>query len=153
LHTAQDFYSHSNWVDQADPAFPVGPENPPGLHNAARAPWLDLRHGNVPFPRGLITGCFENVPEKTHCNYGSVPRVKHQVMNKDEGTIDPILGAGTTMRGRIADNFARAVNAAIDDTRDKWTTLKERLRAAYGSHDGALMACAIMRDDPIADCR
>jgi hypothetical protein len=155
LHTAQDFYSHSNWVDEADPALPVSSGNPPGLHNAMRAPWLDLRRSDVPFPSGLITGCFENVPEKTHCNYGpgKLPRVKHQVVNKDEGTIDPVLGAGTTIRGRIADNFARAVNAAIDDTHDKWATLKERLLAAYGSQDGALMVCAIAHDDPMHDCR
>lgn len=155
LHTAQDFYSHSNWVDQPDPALPVGPDNPPGLRHATRAPWLDLRHSS-PFPDGLITGCFENVPEKTHCNYGpgkSLHRIKHQVVNKDEGTIDPILLSGTTIRGRIADNFARAVNAAIDDTRDKWATLKEKLIETYGPRDGALMACAISHDDPLEDCR
>jgi len=152
LHTAQDFYSHSNWVDQPDPALPVGPDNPPGLRNAARAPWLDLRR-TTSFPDGLITGCFDKPPEKTHCNYdGGLHRVKHMVVNKDEGPIDPILGTGTTIRGRIADNFARAVNAAIDDTRDKWATLKERLISTYGAHDGALMACAITRDDPVLDC-
>jgi hypothetical protein len=155
LHIAQDFYSHSNWVDQADPGLPIGAENPPGLHNATRAPWIDLRRTDVPFPPGLLTGCFENVPEKTHCNYGpgKLPRVKHQVVNKDEGMIDPILGGGVTIRGRIADNFARAVNAAIDDTRDKWVTLRERLIATYGPHDGALMACAITHDDPLDACR
>jgi hypothetical protein len=153
LHTAQDFYSHSNWVDQSDPTLPIGPENPPGLHNAMRAPWLDLRRTDVPFPPGLLTGCFENVPEKTHCNHGSVPRVKHQVVNKDEGTIDPIQGAGTTIRGRIADNFSLAVSAAIDDTRDKWATVRERLLGTYGPHDGALMACALTHDDPATDCR
>lgn len=153
LHTSQDFYSHSNWVDQPDPALPVGPDNPPGLRNTTRAPWLDLRHPS-PFPEGLLTGCFDKPPERTHCNYsGGLHRVKHAVVNKDEGAIDPILGIGTTTRGRIADNFARAVNAAVDDTRDKWATLKERLIATYGAHDGALMACAIIHDDPMNDCR
>lgn len=155
LHTAQDFYSHSNWVDQPDPALPVSVDNPPGLGNTGRAPWLDLRQ-STPFPDGLITGCFENVPEKTHCNYGpnkSLHHVKHMVVNKDEGTIDPIIGTGTTIRGRVADNFARAVSAAIDDTRDKWATFRERLVATYGAQDGTLMACAITHDAPLTDCR
>ncbi len=152
LHTAQDFYSHTNWVDQPDPALPVSAENPPGLGNRTRAPWLDLRQPSA-FPAGLISGCFENPPEATHCNYGAgLKRVKHAVLNKDEGAIDPLLGSGTTIRGRIQDNFARAVTAAIDDTRDKWATLRERLVAAYGARDGALMACAITHDDPMAAC-
>jgi hypothetical protein len=155
LHTSQDFYSHSNWVDQPDPALPIGVDNPPGLGNLTRAPFLDLRHRDVAVPPGLITGCFENPPEKTHCNYGpdKLHRIKHAVVNKDEGTIDPIILTGTTQRGRIADNFARAVNAAIGDSKDKWATLKERLIATYGAHDGALMACAITHDDPMEACR
>jgi len=153
LHTAQDFYSHSNWVDRADPALPLSAENPPGLGNPGRAPWLDLRVAAPPFPDGLITGCFDKPPEATHCNYGAgLHRVKHAVVNKDEGTIDPLIGTGTTLRGRVADNFARAVNAAIEDTRDKWATFRERLVAAYGPEKGALLACAIAHDDPQVSC-
>lgn len=153
LHTAQDFYSHSNWVDQPDPALLVSVDNPPGLGNTGRAPWLDLRNPSPAFPDGLITGCYDKPPEEAHCNYTSLHRVKHKVVNKDDGTIDPVLGTGTTIRGRIADNFAKAVSAAIDETRDKWATFKERLIATYGTQDGALMACAITHDDPMADCR
>ena len=154
LHASQDFYSHSNWVDVADATQPIGPENPPGLGKTGPAPWIDLRHDN-PFPNGLITGCFEKPPEKSHCNYGpkdSLHRVKHAVVNKDTGTIDPILGAGTTLRGLHDDNFAHAVAAAIDDTKDKWLTFRQRLTQTYGSKAGALMACAISHDDPISDC-
>lgn len=154
LHTAQDFYSHSNWVDQPNPSLPMGVDNPPGLGNTGRAPWLDLRNLAPAFPDGLITGCFDKPPEETHCNYGGgLHRVKHKVVNKDEGDIDPMLGTGSTIRGRIADNFAKAVNAAIDDTHDKWSTFRERLIATYGAQPGTLMACAITHDDPMADCR
>ncbi|MGK5547366.1 CinY protein, partial [Streptomyces sp. URMC 127] len=31
LHGVQDFYSHSNWTDKADPGRPTGKDNPPGL--------------------------------------------------------------------------------------------------------------------------
>ena len=65
LHASQDFYSHTNWVDVPDPSQPVGVENPPGLNKRGRAPWLDLRHDN-PFPKGLISGCFDKPPEKSH---------------------------------------------------------------------------------------
>ncbi len=155
LHTSEDFYSHTNWVDVADAAQPIGPENPPGLGKSGRAPWLDLRHDN-PFPAGLISGCFERPPEKSHCNYGpgdSLHRIKHAVVNKDTGTIDPLVLSGTTVRGGHDDNFAHAIAAAIDDTADKWLTFRQRLTEAYGSKTGALMACAIARDDPLADCR
>jgi hypothetical protein len=156
LHTSQDFYSHTNWADVADPTQPIGVENPPGLGNTTRAPWLDLRNDNPVFPDGLISGCFEKPPEKTHCNYGpgkSLHRVKHAVVNKDEGAIDPVRGDGTTLRGRHDGNFARAVTAAIDDTQDKWLMFRQMLVQTYGAKSGALMACAISHDAPTEDCR
>jgi hypothetical protein len=155
LHASQDFYAHSNWVDRPDPSLPVGVENPPGLGNTGPAPWIDLGR-TAAFPDGLITGCFENLPEKSHCNYGpggTLHRVKHAVVNKDDGQIDPTLGAGTTQRGAIDDNFARAVSAAIDDTKNKWALLKSRLESTYGQEIGDRMACAISRDDPVAECK
>lgn len=151
LHASEDFYSHSNWVDVADSTQPIGSENPPGLGKSGRAAFIDLRHDN-PFPPGLITGCFEKPPEKSHCNYGDLHRVKHAVVNKDTGTIDPLIGAGTTVRGMHDDNFAHAVEAAIDDTKDKWLAFRQKLTEVYGSKTGALMACAISHDDPMADC-
>lgn len=154
LHASEDFYSHTNWVDQPDSTQPIGVENPPGLNRRGRAPFIDLRYDN-PFPPGLISGCYEKPPEEKHCNYGpgdSLHRVKHLVVNKDYGTIDPAIGGGTTRRGSHDDNFAHAIEAAIDDTRDKWLTFRERLTQAYGARTGALMACAISHDDPVADC-
>ncbi len=154
LHASEDFYSHTNWADDADATQPIGVENPPGLGHDTRAPLIDLRHDN-PFPKGLISGCFEKPPEKSHCNYGpgdSLHRVKHMVVNKDTGTIDPVIGDGTTLRGSHDGNFARAVNAAIDDTKDKWLTFRQKLTETYGAKEGALMACAISHDDPMKDC-
>ncbi|HWA29498.1 MAG TPA: hypothetical protein VG867_00290 [Rhizomicrobium sp.] len=156
LHASQDFYAHTNWVDVSDSTQPISVENPPGLNQRGRAPWLDLRNPDPAFPEGLISGCFQNLPEEKHCNYGpndSLHRVKHMVVNKDDGAIDPVLGAGTTIRGSHDDNFAHAVEAAIDDTRDKWADFRERLAATYGPQEGELMACAISHDDPVQNCR
>ncbi|QNL19942.1 CinY protein [Hyphobacterium sp. CCMP332] len=159
LHASQDFYSHSNWVDQPDPARPGGIENPPGLGNSGRAPWLDLRAANPAFPAGLVSGCFDMASfagEDTGCLYGDeaagTHRLRHLDLNKDTGTIDPRIGEGTTARGAISDNFERAVVAAIEDSADKWATFQEMLVAAYGAERAALMVCAITHDDPVDDC-
>ena len=151
LHAAQDFYSHTNWTDQAD-ARAIGSSNPPGLNRNTPSPWLNLRR-NEAFPPGLISGCFRGIPETSNCNDGGGVRVKHATLNKDRGTIDPTIGQARTDRGRVQDNFRRAVEAAIADSRDKWATLQERLIAKYGQRDGGLMICALTRDDPKDSCR
>ena len=155
LHAAQDFYSHTNWTDEAD-AGATSPSNPPGLNMRGPAPYLNLR-GPQPFPAGLISGCFEAksaISEPKNCNYGPnmTPRVKHIALNKDKGTIDPQIATGTTGRGKINQNFRHAVEAAIADTKDKWTTLKERLVATYGPGNAKTMICALTRDNPIKTC-
>jgi hypothetical protein len=152
LHASQDFYSHTNWTDRPNSAKPVGPENPPGLGNTGPAPWLDLRKPASPVPDGLISGCF-GIPEKSSCTYdGDKLRVMHEALNKDKGKIDPQIGKGTTERGKVNDNFKRAVEAAIADSRDKWATLREKLIATYGKARGDKMICALTRDDPEDDC-
>jgi len=158
LHAAQDFYSHSNWNDADDASVAVGPQNPPGLKQPGRSNWLDLRAAAPQFPAGLITGCFETgsaASEEAFCNYGpdgETPRIKHLALNKDTGKIDPAIGPGTTRRGAVNDNFKRAVEAAISDTKDKWLTLRERLIETYGGQKGRKMICAITRDHPEKDC-
>lgn len=157
FHAGQDFYSHSNWVDTDDPARPISVENPPGLGNVGRAPWLDLRHASPVFPVGLISGCFDNASflgEERGCLYadGSAHRVRHLNLNKDTGPIDPDIGVGSTERGALAENFERAVNAAIEDTADKWATFQERLVETYGPVRANRMICAITHDDPTDDC-
>jgi len=157
LHASQDFYSHSNWVDSPDPARAVGPANPPGLGHTGPAPWLDLRQDNPSFPRGLISGCFDNesfLGEERGCVYAEdgSHRIRHLDVNKDTGVIDPVIGIGTTARGAIGDNFERAVSAAIADSVDKWATFEEMLVEVYGPVRADLMICAITHDDPRDDC-
>jgi len=153
MHAAQDFYSHSNWVDKPA-AGALGPENPPGLGRSGRAPWLDPRLREA-VPKGLISGCYESPPEELRCNYGDgKPRVKHKVLNKDTGDIDVKtgrIGRGKTIRGKINDNFARAIAAAIADTRDKWQYFEERVLAVYGDRRGKAIICA-MRADNLDSC-
>lgn len=155
LHASQDFYSHTNWTDAADAGAPSA-LNPPGLKKRGPSPYLNLR-APQPFPAGLISGCFEAksaISEPKNCNYGpnAAPRVKHLALNKDKGTIDPQIGAGTTDRGKINDNFRNAVEAAVADSKDKWATLKERLTATYGAEHAKTMICALTRDKPLKTC-
>jgi hypothetical protein len=155
LHGAQDFYAHSNWADEADPARPVGDENPPGLGLPGPSPLLDLRGGAAPDPPPeLSTGCFvarDEVPGVEACT----ARVTHAALNKDRGQIDPVTGAATdptTARGAVGTNFARAVSGAVTETRRQWRDFRSELVARYGSERGELMICALTRDDPLSDC-
>jgi hypothetical protein len=154
LHAAQDFYAHSNWAD-LPASGPVSPQNPPGLGHDAPAPWLDWR-ANAPFPKGLISDCFTALPETAFCNYAKTTRVKHAFINKDDGAIDVEtgrVGAGTTPRGAINGNFARAVRAAEGESQLKWATLVDDLRLRYGRDKGDRLACALTSDDPARRCR
>jgi len=155
FHTAEDFYSHSNWVDQPAPG-PITPLNPPGLGNDGRAPFMDPSIANPVFPVGLISGCFVLIPEKAFCSYdGGKPRIRHEVLDKDEGDINistGAIGAGTTTRGAVNDNFARAVKAAIDDTKAKWALLEQSLVVKYGAKRGNAMICAMRMDNPAKSC-
>lgn len=143
FHAAQDFYAHSNWSDRPASG-PIHTANPPGLGNSARAPWLDPRR-NLAFPKGLISGCFQGLPEKRYCK----GRVRHADLNKDTGAINVAngtVGAGKSRRGRINDNFARAVRAAISDTRDKWAYFEEQVLKKYGAPRGRKIICVMRRD-------
>jgi hypothetical protein len=51
LHGVQDFPSHSNWADVADPARPLGADNPPGLGLPGPSPMFDLRGDPSPMAR------------------------------------------------------------------------------------------------------
>ncbi len=150
LHAAQDFYSHSNWVDHQSIAA-LSLENPRGLNNTGRAEWLNLRR-DQPFPDGLITGCFD-ILSNVSTDAGCPGHVKHYYLNKDKGQIDPTIGKGSTPRGQIDDNFKKAVEAAIEDSKDKFYTFKERLEAKYGPAKAALLVCAITHDNPVKTCR
>ena len=154
FHAAQDFYSHSNWVDIPANG-PIGPENPPGLGQNGPAPWLDPRQGGGPVA-GLITGCFQGKPERALCRYGSDGhRVRHKFLNKDVGVIDVrtgAIGGGASPRDAVNGHFKRAVEAAIADTRNKWRYFAGSVVAKYGKARGNLILCALKNDDENA-CR
>jgi hypothetical protein len=156
LHGVQDFYSHSNWADEADPARPIGTDNPPGLNLPAPSPILDLRGTSAPaVPVGLSTGCYvlhDSVPGVGDCER----RVTHAGLNKDLGLVDPNTGDATnptTLRGRVGSNFARAVAGAIDETRRQWQDFRAEMEDRYGAKKASLMVCALSHDDPVNDCR
>jgi hypothetical protein len=149
FHAGQDFYSHTNWTD-APMTVPVSIVSPPGLGNTAPAPWIDPRAG-AGFPAGLISGCFVFKPESAFCP----DRVRHAVLNKDEGAITVATGAigqGTTPRAAGNDNFKRAVTAAVQDTQNKWAYFKTSVVAKYGALRGNRMICAITNDNPVSTC-
>ncbi len=146
MHASQDFYSHSNWTDRPR-AGGTGVDNPPGLGKSGPAPWISLR-GGTSFPNGLITGCYQGFPEAAFCK----GRVKHDVLNKDAGTIDPAIGAGSSKRGEVNGNFQRAVEAAVADSQDKWALLRDRLEGRYGPQKAARMICALTKDQPTKQC-
>jgi hypothetical protein len=155
LHGVQDFYAHSNWADAADPASPIGAGNPPGLNLPAPSPLLDLRGSSTPtVPGELTTGCFvlrDQVPGVGTCE----ARVTHAALNKDNGLIDPSTGTTsdpTTPRGKVGTNFAKAVAAAIVETRHQWQDFRAALETSYGAEKASRMACALTRDDPTNDC-
>ncbi len=144
FHAAQDFYAHTNWVDEPANG-PIGLANPPGLGHDGPAPWLAPGNDAAP-PAGLMSGCFDGIPERLHCK----GHVRHADLNKDTGTIDPRsgrVGTGTTRRGAVDGNFARAVAAAVADTRNKWAWFEARVRATYGGVRGKAIVCAMRNDD------
>ncbi len=147
FHAAQDFYAHTNWVDEPADG-PIGLTNPPGLGNSGPAPWLAPGNRGAP-PAGLMSGCFDGIPERLHCN----GHVRHADLNKDTGPINPRTGqagTGTTKRGAVKGNFARAVAAAIADTRSKWAYFEARVVRTYGSVRGKAIVCAIRHDSDSA---
>ncbi|WP_433379391.1 CinY protein [Actinoplanes sp. CA-142083] len=156
LHGAQDFYSHSNWADQADPARPIGDDNPPGLHRPGPSPLLDLRGAAVATPPAdFTTGCYvlqDRVPGVGACEQ----RITHAALNKDRGLIDPVTGRATepgTPRGQVATNFADAVAGAIAESRRQWQDFRAGLTARYGEDRAARMVCALTHDDPASACQ
>ncbi|MBB3098139.1 hypothetical protein FHR83_005824 [Actinoplanes campanulatus] len=155
LHGVQDFYAHSSWADEADPARPIGPDNPPGLNLPAPSSVLDLRGTGAPsVPPDLATGCFvlhDAVPGVGVCER----RITHAALNKDNGLIDAATGEATepgTPRGRVGTNFAKAVTGAVVESRHQWRELRDALRDEYGERRASVMVCALTHDDPPSDC-
>jgi hypothetical protein len=153
LHGAQDFYSHSNWTDQAEPG-PLGIANPPGLGLLAPTPILDLRGTSASaVPLNLSTGFFKGV-FSDRCP-GVDGRVTHACLNKDDGIIDPVTGATSgpsTRRGMgpssTGTNFQKAVTGAIVETRRQWQDFRNALIATYGPLKAGRMIRALTHDVP-----
>jgi hypothetical protein len=87
------------------------------------------------------------------CEYGTLPpllgkfRILRKDLAKDTGPIGSGTGGtGTSPRGRINGNFARAVTAAIEDTADKWSWFRQQVTAKYGKTRGAKILCALQGD-------
>ncbi|KAK4099223.1 hypothetical protein N658DRAFT_430310 [Parathielavia hyrcaniae] len=160
LHGIQDFYSHSNWVDSADPNKPIGVSNPPGLGMNGSAPFLDLRgNGTIPpdqIPRNLTTGCFA-LPDNPEGCGDCEGRITHGALSKDKG----IIHLNGTFGDEAMDprseaspnNFPLAVQAAIQHSRETWADFREEMLHQYDMVIGGLMLCALVRDDPVKDCR
>ncbi|MFE3548237.1 CinY protein [Streptomyces kronopolitis] len=151
LHGTQDFYSHSNWTDHADPHRAIGTANPPGLGQTTPAPFLRLSAPAAlsTVPADLTTGCYSLWPG------GCADRVTHDALNKDTGIIDAVSGAATrptTPRGQVSGNFAAAVSMAVENTRVQWQGFRETLTATYGPDQGNRLACALSHDNPARDC-
>ena len=156
MHAVQDFYSHTNWVDQPDASKPISADNPDGLgfDNPANfmSPYSRSKF-NTAMRGKLISGCFTMKPEAAFCNYGGLSpraRVKHLALNKDTGPIGPkgATGPGTTPRGMINGNFERAVAAAILDTGEVFGQFEYQVQKVYGEEAGRRIACAVREDDP-----
>lgn len=134
LHAAQDFYSHSNWVD---PVRRLGArfDDPPGMGQASPTYWLDPSLADDRFPDGLISGCYEGFPESRHCE----GRAKHATLNKD--TAGSPRGAGGVYR--------LAMDVAAEDTNLRWIWFETRLVQVYGMRRGSRIACVMRKDDPV----
>ncbi len=195
LHAAEDFWSHSNWADQADPTRPtmltpgsiqfggagwqkvmIAPpnakdpvysiSNPSGLGRTDVVPFL-----RYPVPSGLIptaatvadgaaaiTGCDDSLVETTKVMAPGecAPRVGHSVLNKDKGIIDPKTGRTNdpeTSRGKIADNFQRAVTGARAQAKAVWGDFAAQVLVRYGAERGERILTALTTDTPWSACK
>ncbi len=147
MHASQDFYSHTNFTDVAAPGA-TSITNPPGKNITGPSNWIAIDNAPGGYPTGLISGCFKAIPESLYCK----GHVRHENLNKDEGQIDPTIGKPETTRGKVGLNFQHAVEAAIQDSHNKWTVFQAHLNKKYGSEKGKRMACAMAHDDPMKTC-
>lgn len=166
LHTAQDFYAHTNWGDETQSSGATV-EKPYGV---ARGIGQFLRRGITPLfdltrnplrstafedlPRDFTGGC---VPSSTENCDGRVlifDQRRRPGISKDYGSIDGVTGAvqrPRTERGRVINrenfsNFQFAVGLAYEETMRQWRDLRSRIydRAPDGS--GSQIICALVLD-------
>ena len=133
LHAVQDAYAHGNWTDRRDPGA-VSIESPPALGRGTLNPFIRMVDGtNTPDPR-WITACYSLLGE---CER----RVDHADFAKDNGEVAlrslPVdksrllIGGADEPRGRVRDNFRRAVEGARRASKDVWKDLGRELLRRY----------------------
>lgn len=134
------------------------------------APFLAMRNDSVDvnsIPRDFSTGCFvlnwqDGTKGAEKC-LAQNRNVTHVVLNKDNGDIRqvanvsippelPLTMNSRTDRGKIADNYERAVEYAILEARRQWSDFRAALVAEYGAEKGGLITCALTRDQPWRSC-
>jgi hypothetical protein len=148
LHTAEDFYSHSNWADEARPGG-TGVDNPLGLAHRDLASMWNLGSSGWALPdEDLATGCYPT----SAC----AGRITHdEGLNKDKEEINRTTGVVTdpiTPRGKVGDNAQRAVDGAIAEARRQWEIFRRALVDRYGFEAGGKMICALTSDSADASC-
>ncbi|GAA4259008.1 hypothetical protein GCM10022255_082000 [Dactylosporangium darangshiense] len=150
LHTVQDFYAHSNWVDP--PKEPGQPLLliPPGLNRTKTTLLFNLSGPTEAFPADLITGCYaygagdDCTGRVTHGNkYAPDARS----LSKDDARYD----ASHLDYGRPA-LFKTAFDLAVTATQEQWAQLKTRIRATAKSPERAALAICIMTHDSPRVC-
>ncbi|MEV7585089.1 hypothetical protein [Streptomyces erythrochromogenes] len=155
-HQLEDFYSHSNWTDEAAPGA-IGVANPPGLRRSGVVPFFDIRRYSAMedadwnrevralVPEDLATGCYPDFDSTGVKPADCTGRVAH---NRDLNKDTP-----ASARAMTDDNFRHATAGATAEITRQWNAFKEELLAAHPEHGrGAQMVCALVHDDPVADC-
>jgi len=164
-HIAQDFWSHSNWGDRAEPA-PAGisRSNPPGLNNPGSPDFLRFPMESMTVPPLLATGCDDTGLDSRNPFASKKPcdnRVFHGTeagLNKDKGVIDPVTGTATgptTSRGRLygGANFQAVVTGARMQTRLLYHDFAIAMRQRYGLDRARDIERALSRDAPWTTCK
>lgn len=172
LHLYEDFWSHSNWADKANPNSPESRTNPVGLGNTDQPAFFAFPGpSSAPLPEALLTGCDDSLG-KLACALAdpnpAVPgtfiirdlRTLHSQVNKDNGNVDAKTCKASdpiTDRGKItvdgSTNFQRAITGACGSARRAWTDLQNQLVTVYGQERAATIIRAITKDTPLTECR
>lgn len=155
LHIAEDFWSHTNWADAADPSQPISVKNPAGL-GRTDIPAVVRYPGSTsaPIPDGLISGCDDSVPVlgPLECK----GRVSHSSLAKDNGAIDPsnCESASTTKKYARAgitgesgqSNFVLAVCGAMRQAQQTWSDFSDAVISSYGAERGRRILDVVSQD-------
>ena len=168
LHITEDFFSHSNWVDQ-NPTTP-GPKDPPGLENgldhmpsALRYPQTSQQIDDFLAANQVITGAYPTpsgiLPPPTRMYHNNF-------LNKDEGDgkINWSTGeipkgdgghSGRATAGVIdgQDNFQRAVRSAATAASLLWADFHTAILTTYGTDRGTKIWNAIRANTPWTACK